>query len=161
MITLDEMLRKRLSELKDHSELTASQTVLCRELLAAGNLDNISAPHSPQLLDEEEHITEWSADAQLSLGLDIGTSTISSVILNLSTGTIVAAYTVQNDTYIPSSQPWEKCQDATKIIDRLERLTNSLLSRYPAIRCIGLTGQMHGILYLAGRAGKLRSTKHL
>lgn len=148
VITLDEMLRKRLSELKDHTELTASQTVLCRELLAAGNLDNISASHSPQLLDEEEHVTEWSPDAQLSLGLDIGTSTISSVILNLSTGTIVAAYTIQNDTYISSNEPWEKCQDATKIMDRLEKLTNSLLSRYPAIRFIGLTGQMHGILYL-------------
>lgn len=148
VITLDEMLRKRLSELKDHTELTASQTILCRELLAAGNLHCVSTVSSPQLLDEDEHGTECAPDAQLCLGLDIGTSTISSVILDLTAGSIVAAYTIQNDANLPSQDSWEKCQDAVKIMDRLEKLTDSLLTRYPSIRSIGLTGQMHGIVYL-------------
>lgn len=148
VISLEEMLQKRLSELKDHTERTASQTVLCRELLAAGDLDQFSSPPFQQLLDEDDGETECAPDALLCLGLDLGTSTISSVILDLTAGTVLASYTIPNDADLPGSHSWEKCQDPVKIMDRVEKLTDSLLRRYPNIGAIGITGQMHGILYL-------------
>jgi len=148
VISLEEMLRKRLSELKDHSELTASQTALCQDLIHhPGHLCGQTVSQTPPL-DEAEALQQSAPDARLCLGVDIGTTTISSVVLDLSAGCSVAAYTVKGSADIPSPHSWEKLQDVRKIEDRVTKLIDSLLDRYPQIQAIGFTGQMHGILYL-------------
>ena len=154
VISREEMLQKRISELKDHTELTAAQLRLCRGLLKAEDpaaffsADGLIPEELPEQAAREQEVPP---DAVLCLGLDIGTTTISAVVLNLSAGTAVSAYTIRNDADLPGDHPWEKCQDVRKIEARVEKLLQSLLGRYPGIRAMGLTGQMHGILYLNGQ----------
>lgn len=147
VITTQELLHKRLSELKDSSDVTAAQTELCRSLLDRFDPDAVLGVCPDTAPDEKEVPPPFSPDAPLCLGIDIGTTTISSVVLDLTTGS-AASYTVKSDADLPAPHSWEKLQDVQLIEDRVRRLTDSLLQRYPGIRAIGFTGQMHGILYV-------------
>lgn len=83
-----------------------------------------------------------------ALGLDIGTTTISAVVAVASERKIEKAYTVANDSFIQTDFPWEKVQNANIIMDKVFKLIEEILEAYQDIRVIGLTGQMHGIVYL-------------
>ena len=87
-----------------------------------------------------------------TLGIDIGTTTISAVIRDSGSG-VAEAMNVKNDTFLPG-KPWERIQDPEKIRLKVEHCLQELLSRFPDVQAIGVTGQMHGILYLdaQGRA---------
>lgn len=87
-------------------------------------------------------------EQQLCLGLDIGTTTISAVVLDTEEGSLIASRTVKSEADIPSPHPWEKMQDAALIERKARGMLEELLSRYPGIDSIGITGQMHGIVYL-------------
>lgn len=90
------------------------------------------------------------------IGIDIGTTTISGVVLedkDAQKPVLLEAKTVENGCFIPDTEAWEKIQDAGQIVERAERLLNELLNRHRDVRRIGLTGQMHGIVYL-DRDGK-------
>ena len=80
-----------------------------------------------------------------TLGLDIGTTTISAVILD--EGAVSEVRNVKNDTFLPG-EAWERIQDPEKILNISLGLVNELLSRHPDTAAIGVTGQMHGILYV-------------
>lgn len=83
------------------------------------------------------------------LGLDIGTTTISAVVLKDSK--MIASHTEANDSFIASSRPWEKIQDPARILSSALGIVEKLTEKYPDIQRIGITGQQHGILYLDGR----------
>ena len=81
------------------------------------------------------------------IGIDVGTSTISCVIYNpLSKETDYQ--TITNDTFLHSPEEWEKSQDPAKITDKIENALNGYLEKHKDIKGIGITGQMHGILYV-------------
>ncbi len=82
------------------------------------------------------------------IGIDIGTTTVSAVVLDITERKTVEVYTIDNASDIASDFVWEKMQDASRISDRVFELLNSLLDRYPEVKTIGITGQMHGILYV-------------
>lgn len=77
----------------------------------------------------------------MKLGFDIGTTTISCVILD--NNKVIDSKTILNDSFIMNT----KTQDVNKIIEKSFDLINEFISKY-SIESIGLTGQMHGILYL-------------
>ena len=81
-----------------------------------------------------------------TLGLDIGTTSISSVIFQEKTG-VLEAKTIANGTFL-SSESWERLQNPAAIWQKAFRVVSELLQRHPDVRAIGVTGQMHGILYL-------------
>lgn len=81
------------------------------------------------------------------LGIDIGTSSICGVVYTTSSKKIVSI-TKANDTPLASPHPWEKVQDAQAIIDIVKELVDELRRAYPDLQGIGLTGQMHGIVYV-------------
>lgn len=83
----------------------------------------------------------------LYLGLDIGTTNVSAVVLDSDTG-VVASGTEKSCADIPSGDPGEKLQDPEKILNLATAIVDSLVDQYPAVGSIGITGQMHGILYL-------------
>lgn len=83
-----------------------------------------------------------------ALGLDIGTTTISAVVVNMEGREIVKAYTISNGSFIETDFPWEKIQDPDKIMDKVLGLLAEILEEHQDIGVIGLTGQMHGIIYL-------------
>lgn len=79
------------------------------------------------------------------LGLDIGTTTISAVVLDTDAKSVLQAVTVANDSNIAPGQG--KMQDANVIIDKLLKIKGDLEAKYAPFSAIGVTGQMHGILY--------------
>ena len=93
-------------------------------------------------------------DIHPCIGIDIGTTTISMVVLDTAAGRTVGVHTIPNASDIPSVFVWEKTQDAERITEQIFRLLDSLLPQYSGIKAIGITGQMHGILYVdaAGNA---------
>lgn len=77
----------------------------------------------------------------MKLGFDIGTTTISCIVLD--NNKVIDSKTIINDSYISDT----KTQDVNIIIEKSLCLINEFISKY-SIESIGLTGQMHGILYL-------------
>jgi len=86
----------------------------------------------------------------LTLGLDIGTTTISIVVMDRVNKKVVETGNIPNDSFLKTENSWEKTQDAELILKKTVKLLNEYLLRYPEVESIGLTGQMHGILYLDG-----------
>lgn len=88
-----------------------------------------------------------------TVGIDIGTSTICGVVCDPA-GTCLRTITRINDTSLASPNPWERVQDPDAIVAIVEEMLAELFRDYPDIRSVGVTGQMHGMLYVdgAGRA---------
>lgn len=82
------------------------------------------------------------------IGLDIGTTSICGICCNVDTGEIVEVITLPNDASISGSHTWEKLQDAHTIIATVEKITDRLIAGKKDVGGIGITGQMHGIVYL-------------
>lgn len=82
-----------------------------------------------------------------TIGIDIGTTTISGVVLD-DTGTLLESRTVANEGQLPGSAPWERVQDPRRIWEIVQQLLDHLLRHWPDVAGIGVTGQQHGILYL-------------
>lgn len=81
------------------------------------------------------------------LGIDIGTSSICGIVYNTVSKDIVSIAKI-NNTDMLSCNVWEKVQDANAIVDIVLDLIQKLRIQYPDIKGIGLSGQMHGILYV-------------
>ena len=85
------------------------------------------------------------------IGIDIGTTSICGVVLEAESGKLLRSKTIAGNAFIESKMPFEKIQSPEKILGIAKGILEELLSD----RCasIGVTGQMHGILYL-NQAGK-------
>jgi sedoheptulokinase len=79
-----------------------------------------------------------------SLGMDIGTTTVSAVLLDVESGEVLGGYTEKSEANI-NAESWASLQDVECIWETTEFI-RSRLSNFE-ISSIGLTGQMHGILY--------------
>ena len=83
-----------------------------------------------------------------TIGLDIGTTSISAVVLDTGLQTVLTSRTIPNGSFIKTENDWERIQDASVLADKAVRLLEELVSENPDVEAIGLTGQMHGIVYL-------------
>ena len=83
-----------------------------------------------------------------TLGIDIGTTTISAVVVDMDTQKVEKSYTISNNSFLATSHVWEKLQNPAVIIAKAKNLVDSILEEYTEIERIGMTGQMHGIVYL-------------
>ena len=81
------------------------------------------------------------------LGLDIGTTTVCGTVVDVSTGDVVAVKTLANDTFI-EGESFERRQDPDKIFALVESLYAELCTPENNVKAVGVTGQMHGIVYL-------------
>lgn len=81
------------------------------------------------------------------IGIDIGTSSICGVAYNLRTKQCLTIVK-ENDAGLPSNHPWEKRQEAGRIEAIVEGILSALLEQCGEVQGIGLTGQMHGMLYV-------------
>ncbi|MDO4633699.1 MAG: FGGY family carbohydrate kinase [Eubacteriales bacterium] len=82
-----------------------------------------------------------------AIGIDIGTTTISAVVLDTEKEQVLKAVTLQSESFIETENDWERIQDVSIIIKKAKGVLDELLAEYPEAASIGLTGQMHGILY--------------
>ncbi|MCI6690839.1 MAG: FGGY family carbohydrate kinase, partial [Clostridiaceae bacterium] len=83
-----------------------------------------------------------------SIGIDIGTTTISLVVLDTEKKMVLESRTISNGTFIETGNDWERIQEPVKIIEKAVGVLNELLAAHKDVETIGLTGQMHGIVYL-------------
>lgn len=83
-----------------------------------------------------------------AIGIDIGTTTISAVVMDTTTHHIIEARTIANHSFIPSEYAWERIQDVNVIVKKAQGVLEELLGFHPDAASIGLTGQMHGIVYV-------------
>ena len=82
-----------------------------------------------------------------AIGIDIGTTTVCGVVMDLENRQVLEARTLPNDSFL-MSEDWEKIQDAQQLVDKAARLAEELMDKYADVSAVGLTGQMHGIVYL-------------
>ncbi len=81
------------------------------------------------------------------IGIDIGTTTISLTVLDTASGETKKTVTLENDSFIKTEKAYEKVQSVEKIERKVFSALEELLPPYTPL-AIGVTGQMHGILYI-------------
>ncbi|MGN6494835.1 MAG: sedoheptulokinase, partial [Agriterribacter sp.] len=81
------------------------------------------------------------------IGIDIGTTSICGIVhdfLNQTTESI----NIENECRIDSVNAWEKTKNPECVVKSIVQIIEAFASRYHDIRGIGITGQMHGIVYV-------------
>lgn len=81
----------------------------------------------------------------ITLGLDIGTTTISAVVAE--NGVVLESITKPHDSFLKGRPAWERAQDVSVLRAAALEAVAKLTAKYPVAR-MGITGQQHGILYL-------------
>lgn len=81
------------------------------------------------------------------IGIDVGTSSISGVVYNIESHSIETV-TKDNNTYIETEHKWQSCQSPEQIAVLVEEIVEYFTNKYISIKGIGVTGQMHGVLYV-------------
>lgn len=87
-----------------------------------------------------------------SIGIDIGTTSICGILLDTKKG-VTKKIEKANDTWIDTKNDWERAQDPEKILNTAFSILNELYT--DDVISIGVTGQMHGIVYLDGDGNSL------
>lgn len=85
-----------------------------------------------------------------AIGIDIGTTTICGILMDAATGELLKKLTLPNDTAFEGANPYEKLQDPDKIEEKCRRIVEELSEGNENLVSLGVTGQMHGVLYLDG-----------
>ncbi len=81
-----------------------------------------------------------------TIGIDIGTTSISASLIDTEHLEQDVSCSIPNGNFL-KGESWESLQDPAQIISKAKQLLDRQLEKYPEICAIGLTGQMHGMLY--------------
>ena len=87
-------------------------------------------------------------DKNALLGLDIGTTNISAVVIDCDEQEIIKTYTIANNSGKESERDFSE-YDPEWIAEKAVNIVDELIDAYPNIKAIGLTGQMHGLIYVS------------
>ena len=83
------------------------------------------------------------------LGIDIGTTTISAVMIDSKTGKIEKSITRENNSKrTTENTSFERLQDPEHMFRIVSEILSEVKECVTDLEGIGLTGQMHGIVYL-------------
>lgn len=90
------------------------------------------------------------------IGIDIGTTSICGILADIETGCVIKSRTLASNAFLKGCAEWEKIQSVEKIILTANEILEEFLS--DKIWCgdicaIGVTGQMHGIVYINAEGG--------
>ena len=81
-----------------------------------------------------------------AIGIDIGTTSVCGVVIDAEKGLVVSSCTKNSNAFLKGCAEWEKIQSVDKIISLALEILESLINEEVAV--IGVTGQMHGIVYV-------------
>lgn len=81
-----------------------------------------------------------------AIGIDIGTTSICGVVVDVKNGELIQSVTKDSNAFIDGVADWEIIQSVEKIITIATEILDSLITDDIAV--IGVTGQMHGIVYV-------------
>jgi len=85
------------------------------------------------------------------LGIDIGTTSLSFVVMDINQNLLKKSLTIKNNSFFLSDNSFEKTQDPEFIWEEIKKVLSDLQNdnnEITKIKGIGLTGQMHGMLYI-------------
>ena len=83
-----------------------------------------------------------------AMGIDIGTTTVSVILLDSESGELFGSRTISHQAFIEGKLPVNRVQDAEKLYSLTEKAARELSEEFGKPDSIGLTGQMHGVLYV-------------
>ncbi len=144
IISFEELLEKRRGEIEKEYGHYSEQFAFCESIerqLGMGALD------CQERLEENEEPTGGEY-GDLAVGIDIGTTTISATVIDLGAKRQVEVYNLPNTFHLPPREVGFAEQNADGIAARAAELVAHIKDAYPRVVSIGVTGQMHGILYL-------------
>lgn len=147
LLDAETLFQKRLQELSEESGKNKEQEKLCFAYLKQPAFPDCTAEEA--LFDDPELLrpADESSKHRLSLGIDIGTTTISAAVADMDAHCQIACYTLPNKSAVKTNESYRHEQDAAWIADKLSKFLESVIGAFPGICSIGMTGQMHGIVY--------------
>ena len=80
-----------------------------------------------------------------AIGIDIGTTSVCGIVIDVERGEVIRNCTQNSDSFIHSSKSFESIQDVDRIVNVAWEILESFIDGDVAV--IGVTGQMHGIVY--------------
>lgn len=146
ILTAKEMLENRYKDLKTEEQLNAEQILVCTKLLQDPS-DVLIINDIPDF-QESDIIEKKINDTPVHIGLDIGTTTISLIVLEQDLKTICECYSISHYSLISNNEPFHKIQSVDKLINKVNNLIEMAVKYHKNVISIGLTGQMHGIVYI-------------
>ncbi|XP_054873183.1 sedoheptulokinase [Amphiprion ocellaris] len=89
------------------------------------------------------------------LGLDVGTTSVKAVLIETDSRSVAATHSLPTDSDLSDSSGVKaKEQDTGRIIDSVNRCLSFLpADKLQRVSSIGLTGQMHGVLFWKAKSG--------
>lgn len=82
------------------------------------------------------------------LGIDIGTTTISVIMIDGDSGDAIGTRTIAHHGFLEGHKECAKIQDPQKLLEITQTAVKELSEEHGTPDSIGLTGQMHGMLYV-------------
>lgn len=83
----------------------------------------------------------------IALGIDIGTTTISANLIDCCSGESIFSVSRKSNAFIKHSSSFVKIQSPSVIFSLVSEMLDIIIRQYGLPNSIGVTGQMHGILY--------------
>lgn len=148
VIDINVLIKKRRRELDELYKQNSSQKELCNAILNNElKMSNVETSFSdPDLKLTAD--TDSESDP-LSLGIDIGTTSISAQLVDIKTGRSVHTYTFDHNAMLTLPNcPDAYAEDAELLLNCALNLIYSVTDVYRNVKSIGITGQMHGIVCL-------------
>lgn len=82
-----------------------------------------------------------------AIGIDIGTTSVCGILIDAETGGVEKSVTKNSNAFIEGCAEWEKIQSVDKIMTVATVILEGLIAECGDVSVIGVTGQMHGIVY--------------
>lgn len=141
--SLKEVISRHKIRLENESSANREKYLHCEELLCKFDSEKKTDITSVCAINSNSAI----------LGIDVGTTTLSASVVDIESNTVLEAYTVTGAERMPSDSDLFE-YNIESLAEKALRVLRYLTAAYPNIRAVGLTGQMHGIIYLdkEGRA---------
>ncbi|SIS93703.1 sedoheptulokinase [Alicyclobacillus vulcanalis] len=86
-----------------------------------------------------------------ALGVDLGTTSVAAVVFDTAAASVVWSMSRPHGASLQVSDPLAAEQDAARIMDIAAGMVDAGLAAHPDVQALGVTGQMHGLIYLDDR----------
>lgn len=83
-----------------------------------------------------------------AIGIDIGTTTISIIMVDGENGILLGSKTITHQSFLKSDCVFHKIQDPQRLWNLTKQGVIGLIGEFGVPDSIGMTGQMHGMLYV-------------
>ena len=141
VMSKDELIEKCKAEILRESGKNSEKYQICESIL---NKAPVELKSEDSFTENEKIMPE--VHGELAVGIDIGTTTVSAVVYDIDGKEQLEAYTVPHNSYVCADVFSE--QSVSAIMDKSEKLLYHIINTYKNIVSIGISGQMHGIVYV-------------